>query len=980
MATPQLALVLRHIHRLAAGRCSPQRTDRQLVDDFSTNGDETAFAALVARHGPMVLRVCRRVLHHEQDAEDAFQATFLVLARSSGSIRKREALAEWLHGVAHRTAMKAKRSAVRRRIHEARLRAGTEEAVTRPSWDDVQAVLDEEIQRLPESYRVAFVLCLLEGKSGPEAAKELGVKEGTVRSRLNRARQRLQQQLARRGIELSVLLAAVSIADSGGKAGVPAELVRVTVHSGLLVAAGGTAAGVIPSHVATLAAGVTRAMLLTKTKMVTAIFLMVSLVVGGTGVLTHQVLAGKPQGPRGNSEAAGNPLRKRIAMMESPKPQATPTQEQAQDAVAFRGRVVGPSGQPVAGAKLYLTPLHGNTFRPSPSPEYGTTGTEGRFEFKVPNAVFHGGPAIVAATAPNYGAGWVNVLRGGKRDDLTLRLVDDDMPITGQIVDLEGKPVAGATLSVLQIKAAPRDDLGPWLQAVHSPIKGFERLSGNLELKYFSWFTIGPSKVTTDGQGRFRLTGIGRNRLVQVQLEGTGLATLDLQILTRPEKTIKAIEDEEHGVPLTFAIYYGANFRHVAIPTRPVVGVVRDKDTKKPLQGAIIVSSNHFSSEDGEFVRTTTDDQGCYRLTGMPKGTGNKVLIVPPADLPYPRIMANVPDSPGLDPVTLDIELKRGVWIEGKITDKVTGKPAQGDVGVEFRPLESNPNVRHYVGFTGIPFHFGKVNEDGTYKVVGLRGPGLVAVYCQTHRYLGFTNRDDAYGMKEATAKSDSNVQRIVGSNCGAVAQIEPATGTALVKQDLTLAPGLKLTGTVIGPDGKPLAGTRNFLLVGHWWDHEATRTAEFSVWLNPRGKKEIYFLHLEKGLVGKVQPPKESGESVTVRMEPGAAVTGRLVGGDGKPRAGIELRVMFKPKGWGDWFEYFLEPIKTDPEGRFRIEALQPGSTFRLSDGNRELPLDVAGGSAQTKDLGDVRLKRGKRIDSPANSWTDSRSSCHYL
>src|SRR5438105_11542831 len=136
MATPQLALVLRHIHRLAAGRCSPQRTDRQLVEDFAICRDEAAFSALVARHGPMVLRVCRRVLNHEQDAEDAFQATFLVLARNIGAIRKRDSLAQWLHGVAYRTAMNAKRTAARRRKHEAR--AGTAEAVPDPSWNDVQ--------------------------------------------------------------------------------------------------------------------------------------------------------------------------------------------------------------------------------------------------------------------------------------------------------------------------------------------------------------------------------------------------------------------------------------------------------------------------------------------------------------------------------------------------------------------------------------------------------------------------------------------------------------------------------------------------------------------------------------------------------------------------------------------------------------------------------------------------------------------------
>src|SRR5262245_53547404 len=111
MATIPLGTLLRRIQQLGADHHTRQGTDRQLLDQFAARGDEAAFAALVARHGPMVLRVCRRVLRHEQDAEDAFQATFLVLARHTGSIRKREALAEWLHGVAYRTAMRAKRSA-----------------------------------------------------------------------------------------------------------------------------------------------------------------------------------------------------------------------------------------------------------------------------------------------------------------------------------------------------------------------------------------------------------------------------------------------------------------------------------------------------------------------------------------------------------------------------------------------------------------------------------------------------------------------------------------------------------------------------------------------------------------------------------------------------------------------------------------------------------------------------------------------------
>jgi RNA polymerase sigma factor (sigma-70 family) len=281
-------------------------TDIQLLDGFRAHQDQAAFALLVKRHGPMVLEVCRHVLRHHQDAEDAFQATFLVLARKSTDIRKKTALASWLHGVAYRMAMNAKRSAARRRKHEGRtgvppvsatggtpvLRA--QDPAWELGWREVQAVLDEEIERLPEKYRAVFVLCCLEGIGRAEAGRQLGLKEGTVSSRLDQARKRLQQRLARRGVTLSSVLAAAALAQNAAAAAVPPLLVNGTLRAAQLLAAGETgAAGAISANVVRLVEGAGRAMLMTKLRIGTVLFLAAGALAGGVGLAAHQVLAVK---------------------------------------------------------------------------------------------------------------------------------------------------------------------------------------------------------------------------------------------------------------------------------------------------------------------------------------------------------------------------------------------------------------------------------------------------------------------------------------------------------------------------------------------------------------------------------------------------------------------------------------------------------------------------------------------------------------
>src|SRR5262249_49253650 len=185
MPTARVRTVLGHISQLVGTPPAGDLTDGLLLQRYTSDGEKAAFAALLQRHGRLVWGVCRHVLRHDQDAEDAFQATFLVLAHKASSIRKQESVASWLYGVAYRTAMKAKTNAAKRRAHEkwARLRA-REGPLAGAAWRELQAMLDDEVNRLPEKYRAPFVLCCLEGRSRSEVARALGWKEGTVAGRL----------------------------------------------------------------------------------------------------------------------------------------------------------------------------------------------------------------------------------------------------------------------------------------------------------------------------------------------------------------------------------------------------------------------------------------------------------------------------------------------------------------------------------------------------------------------------------------------------------------------------------------------------------------------------------------------------------------------------------------------------------------------------------------------------------------------------
>jgi len=297
MAARQIRQVLYHLRRAVSDE--PTGTDGQLLERFISGNDEVAFASLVRRHGPMVWGVCCRLLRSHQDAEDAFQATFLVLVRKAASIASRQLLANWLYGVAQRTALKARTAAARRHVREKQVTEMPDvEAVQRDLWDDLQPLLDQELSNLPEKYRVPILLCDLEGKTRKQAARQLGVPEGTVAGRLARARALLARRLARHGLPLSAVALAAMLASRAASAAVPTTVVSATVKTAILAASGqAAAAGAISAQVTALAEGVLKTMLLAKLKIVTPLLLTLSVVGLTAGLLSYGAPSKQPARP-----------------------------------------------------------------------------------------------------------------------------------------------------------------------------------------------------------------------------------------------------------------------------------------------------------------------------------------------------------------------------------------------------------------------------------------------------------------------------------------------------------------------------------------------------------------------------------------------------------------------------------------------------------------------------------------------------------
>jgi RNA polymerase sigma factor (sigma-70 family) len=954
MMREPLSSVLDHA-RIAASRTA---ADAELLEQFLRGRDEAAFAALVRRHRPTVLAACRQVLADDADVEDAAQQTFLALWRNARSIRNRQSVGGWLFGVAHRLAVKGLARAKRRRVVESRAGKSRGEAAHVPdiSWREACAILHEELDRLTDKHRLPLLLCYLDGKSRDETAKQLGWSVGAVKGHLERGRIRLRDRLARRGVTLSAGLLAAA---AGTEATAGTLLPTTTILRSVADATRDRAAGFVGN--AFRGARVVRRV----------VILAAAVTIGAAGV-----------GAR-----FGTPVPDDLPAASPPQALAPAAQpNKPVEMVTVSGRVLAPDGRPVAGARLFT--FHSSPVGESREPSDGltqraTADADGAFRFDAPKRdLYYEGKTMTAipvvAGADGFGAAWAKMPSDG---ELTIKLVPDE-PIHGRVIDTQGRPVAGATVRVDEILFPRTGRLEPflnsWTTFWHD---AYGAIDGGLNQPPQSLVRVTP----TDREGRFRITGAGAERMVKLHVRGPGIAKslvmianrkgFDPALVNRAAAAREPAQSRVYGQPPEL---YRPTFDFVAVPAPAVEGTVREAGSRRPIAGVRVFASGRYGND----VEDLTDAAGHFRMEGLAR-TGATTLfgVQPPHKSPYLARHVSVANADGLQPLTVNAELARGVHLSGRVVDKATGRTVFADL--HYVPLPDNP-------FFGKPpydpdrqgEYVRSTEPDGSFHFAVIPGPGVLVARThgdemldgqQLSPYLpGELSAEDRKHVKivdrgggqQIISLADGSL-RPLGGNIYKV--LDLAEGAGQVMLNLPLERGRTATLRIVDPDGRPLGEAIVAGLTATWPITYAVANAETKVYaLDPAKPRSLVVFHEERNLAGTITVRGDEAGPLTVQLAPAATVAGRVLDAEGQPIAGAQVTLSHGGDSARELDRFLAQrrgPARTGADGRFQISGVVPGLSIglQLRKGSTALtfprpekPPQLTAG--QTLDLGEMR------------------------
>lgn len=851
-------------------------SDARLVERFVVGVDqdrEDAFAALVGRHGPMVRGVCRRMLADSADADDAFQAVFLILARKAGSLRRAEGLKPWLHGVAVRVSKESRRRSERIQAREGGTLVDLPAPAVRDDLFELREAVDEELNRLPRRYREPLLLCELEGESRREAARRLGLAEGTLSSRLARGRALLRDRLTRRGLSAGSLLPLFPEIQTPALGPLGNASVRLALAF--------TTRGAVPAGLAALAEGVLRMLAASKLK---------SAVVASALVLcTVGLTAGLARGFGGGQDP-------------QPAPATVAQKTKAERPVEARGVVVDEEGRPIAGAEVRLDPYSLNE-------RLGVTDADGAFAIPAPGNTLDFKAILVRFDnddGRNLGFFQYKTNLARQQAEAPVRIVADRTGGVFNVVVFNGpNPVAGATVEAVgrftvlgqattneagsALVYIPKNTRANWL-VVRKDGVGYDymelgapgadgepgpgeaggnysylRVMGPLVPRTFRIRALKPdgspasgvsfiARIRKEGHTGPRTSVLSNSRLQSATTDAEGVATFDWLPADALGVHIFAMSDRysRGGIKVENG-QEEATIRLVDLET--IRGRVR-LPYGSPAAGTLVSADGRDFGDTRSFsFQTRADDDGLYELKVEP----NASYVITPASTDW-RSPArfDVDVRPGEPVEGVDFQFAPGIVLRGTVTVGPDDQPAPGQFlqvaplgrlqadsnRDPYRPLERSAftddrgryefqlargdyvltgpekDQREEIALDGAPtvrdFHLDRL-EMGSLRGIAIAGPegrGVpeVAITLETTKpgLVGFTDDQGRFETRRPFRRMKVRARSFDGT-LGGVAEVGPEENDITIQ----LTPMARAWGTLLGPDGQPVKGEE--IPVGYW-------------------------------------------------------------------------------------------------------------------------------------------------------------------